>query len=69
MNEAGVAMENTIGKFAYNFVCIPIENKTLTLLCSDSLQIDEVDDFVKFWISQNGFLPDLQEPFGMNDQT
>lgn len=60
VNEAGVAMENTIGKFAYNFVCIPMENdKTLTLLCSDSLQIEEVNDFVQFWVSQNGFLDDI----------
>ena len=54
-NEAGVVMEETIGKFAYNFVCIPLdENITLALLCSDSLQIEEIQEYVDFWSSQNG---------------
>ena len=62
-NEAGVVMQETIGRFAYNFVCIPVENElSLALLCSDSLQIEELSEFVDFWFSNNGEFDQFTHP-------
>jgi hypothetical protein len=38
VNEAGIAMLNTAGKFAYNFMIVPLDSDfTLALLCNESL--------------------------------
>ena len=57
INETGKLMAGTIGKYAYNFVCLPLDQKnTLCLLCNDSLQIEQVMQFVNEEISRNDFL-------------
>lgn len=49
INEVGQAMKNSIGSFAYRFICIPITMKcTLALLCSESIQVEEVMAYLKF---------------------
>ena len=56
-------MENTIGRYAYNLVFIPMQNEcTLALVCSDSLQVDEVKEFVEFQLKQNDFTQTFQGP-------
>ena len=49
VNEAGITMENTVGKYAYRFICIPLDQDlTLALLCSDSLLIEDISEFINF---------------------
>ena len=57
VNEAGITMENTVGKYAYRFICIPLEHDcTLALLCSDSLQFEDISEFINFEMSQKDFI-------------
>lgn len=48
-------MQDTIGRYAYRQVFIPLEiDLCLVLLCSDSLQVEEVVEFIDFKLKKEG---------------
>jgi hypothetical protein len=57
VNEAGIHISNTAGKYAFNFMVLRLSKETtLVLLCTDSLQVEDVNDFVTFYLEGNNFL-------------
>lgn len=55
-------MEGTIARFAYRYIIIPLDqNCSFCVLCSDSLQLEELQEFINFEISKNDFLLKLNE--------
>lgn len=73
INEAGIAMQDTIGNYAYRFICMPIAAKcTLALLCSESIQTEELADFLNFQMAQRDFfkcleaVPDIENEANAN---
>lgn len=62
VNEAGIAMDNTVGKYSYRFVCIPLDqNCTLTVLCSEFLVVEDLVEYINYEMSQCDFLKKLEE--------
>ena len=62
VNEAGIAMENTIGKYAYRYIILPIDkNISVVWLCSESFQVEELKEYVKFYQQSNDFAKKLED--------
>lgn len=62
INEQGFVMQNTVGVYAYRFICLNIHEKcTIALLCSDSIYIEEVKEFLDFRMAQHDFFSGLQQ--------
>ena len=49
VNDAGVEMPDTIGRYAYRFVCFNVSQDVhMVVLCSDSLEVEKLQEFVNY---------------------
>lgn len=64
VNEAGIQMTETIGRYPYRFVVVNLsetENIDMVVLCNDSLEAEKLNEFITYQLNKDNFISKLSK--------